>query len=1017
MFLTELSIKKPVLMTIVMILLVIFGLVSYNKLSLDLYPEVDVPVVVVSTVYKGAGPEEVETLITDKIEETVSSINGIDKIESTSQEGISTVVIRFDYEADIDIAGIDVKDKVDLIRHGLPDDAEAPVVQKLDINAMPIMRIAVQSDTYDLERIYYEVDEYIKNDISNVNGVSDVAVIGKREREIQVLVKQKGLESRNISIPQLISVIKNENLNFPSGHITEKNVEYNVRVDSEFKSIDDIRKIKIPTENGNVYLTEIADVVDYFEEQREVARRDGKSVIGLSVRKRPDANTVDTAVSVAKKIKQIQKSYKGQLDFNIVVDKSDFIKKSVEDVNSNIIMAILITAFVLFLFLQNFRTTFIISVSMPVAVIASFSVIYFMGFTLNMMTLMALALSVGMLVNNSIIVLENIDRHILKGDTPENSAITGTNEIALAILGATFTNVVVFVPIAYMGGMVGRFFKQFGLTMAFITVLSLFISYTLTPMMCAKLLRPKEKRKKPKYFKSVLGIWDKGYSNFENWYKKALAFVVKRAKSVIFGSFIVFLCSFTLFPFIGKEFITQTDEGEFQINIEMAPGTSLSQTDEVVKKMEALLKEQGSIDNIFSSTGSANVSMMQGSNTGVNVAQITVKLKENGSTREYMNKIRKKIAVIPGPQKLSVLAGARHGGGGGPLQVEILAKDMDILNEFSQKVMDVVKENSYTVDVQSSLTFGKPEVKITPNRLKIKEFNIDARFLADTLRSAVEGITASEYREKGDEYDIVVKLNEDYFEYIQDIYNLNIVTSDGRVVALKQIADIRLIEGPSKINRKDRRKMVLISGDVKGKSIGKVAEELNEAFDKITVPDGCEIRFGGEVEKMKENFGYLLEAFWLAIILTYFLIAAILESFKKSIFMMMTLPLGFIGAFVILFLTNTTFSIFSLMAIIMLVGIVVNNAILLIDYIDVLRKKGHSLYDAIMEACPAKLRAIFMTALTTIFAMIPLALGLGSGGEIRRPMAVVSIGAITANLFLSIFVIPAIYYLIEKRKK
>lgn len=1050
MILADISIKRPVMMTMVIMAFGVIGLFSLVELGIDMFPQIEFPFVTVRTIYPGAGPEEIETLISKPVEEEVGSINGVKNITTISQEGISFVFIEFQMEVDVDIASMDVKEKVDAIRYKLPEDAEAPSISKFDINAIPIIDLAVSS-ARPLEEVYKICKDEIKPELAKINGLANIELVGGKEREIRIEVDKNALSARDLSLMNIIAAVSGENLNIPSGHIIEGRKEYSIRMEAEFTDVDEIGEVKIPVHEGEpVRLADVAHVYDDFKEQRELARFNGETSVGMSLVKRSDANTVEVAREVKKSLNFLKTALPPGIIISLARDRSQFIEDSVQDVTSNMILGVLLTAVVLLLFLHSWRGTVIAAIAMPVSIVSTFTLLRFADFTLNMMTLMGLAISVGILVANSIVVLENIERYRGMGVSTREAASKGTGEIAIAVAAATLTNVVVFTPIAFMSGITGQFFRQFGLTVTFATIFSLLVSYTLTPMMASMKIR--------RNFYALLGLvivivvyrsmgllmtavimlvfglfglteilglkakaaakWDAVFDNMKEYYRRTLGWAISHRKAVVFTIIGLFIASVFLMRFIGSEFFPSTDEGVFSISVEMPSGTNLEQTNKALERIEKELSGEKAVETVYTALGKSESGIVDiggGVHLGLVVVQLVDKEKRDFSTEEFLNRLRMRLADIP-DAKLVLALTESMGGGGSGLEIEITGPRMSELVELSNRVKQIVAETPGAVDVASSWKIGKPELNITPHRPAMADMGVTAGQVAMSLRTMIEGQVASKFRQEGDEYDIRVKLSQRDRESLQQVEEYIILTPNG-AAPLSRLADIEYTEGPTSILRKNKQRMVTISSNISGRTLGEIQAQIQKNLKTLEVPPGYKIHFGGESEMMAESFTELLKALLLAIILTYMLMAAILESYKNPFVIILTLPLGFIGVVLSLIMTGNSLSMLSLMAMVMLVGIVVNNGILLIDYIGVLRKEGKVLREAILEACPIRLRPILMTNIATILAMMPLALGLGAGGEFRAPMAIVSIGGLITSTIFTLYLIPTIYASFEGIRK
>lgn len=1016
MNIVELSLKRPVAMTMIILSLIVMGGFSYTKINLDMLPRVDIPIITVATIFPGANPQNVETLVSKPIEDAVTSVTGIETLKSDSLEGFSNVIIEFDEGVDIDTVAADVREKVSSIRNKLPQDAKEPVILKLDINALPIMSLGISGER-SVERTYAIAKDVIKDEIQQVEGVADVDFIGGREREIQILLRPEIIREYGFSPYSLAALVSQKTLNLPSGHITRTSREFAVRLQGEFGSVEEIRETEIPFRNGKTLkLKELGEVVDTFEEYRQGVRLNGKSCVAMVIKKRSDANSVRTAQLVREKINQLLERLPGDMKIDIVRDRSTFIVESVDDLNGNLITGILITSGILFLFLHSVKLTMIAMVSIPVSIVATYTLMYFFGFSLNMMTLMALANSVGILVSNAIVVLENIFVLMQKGKSPEEAALHGTNEILVAVSGATLTNVVVFLPIAFMEGMVGRFFYEFGLTVTFATFISLMMAFTITPMAAAFLLSKKDGDPSGKNWFGR--TWDRFYETLSRDYRNAIAWSLDHKCVVVVAGVVLTFLPLMLAPYIGFEFVTEPDQREFDITVELPPGASLPKTDAALRSIEEELKKRPGVKTVFTKLGKTE-SMVGGSSQGTQLGEISVKLvpKEQypQSTDDFIREITPQMAKIP-DVKINMRKTGIMGTQESALQIDITSNDPETLDEIGEKVLALTLRTTGAADVISSKKEGKPEWKIVPVRENLARYGMTEAFLAMSLRSCFEGLVLSTYREKDDEYDVRFKLTEDFRNDLGSLRRLNIVSPSGKAVPLIQLADIQQDIGDIQIKRKARNKLINISANVTGRSLGEVVKDIRRETDALALPVGTDITFAGAVKRMDESFQNLFTAMALAVVFTYLLIAALLESFIHPLTILLSFPMAFGGIVLGLFLAGQTLSMFSLMAVVMLVGIIVNNGILLFERYRMLQSDGMDLFSSIVEGSPLELRPIIMTTIAAVSAMVPQALGWGAGGEMRASMATVCIGGLLVSAFLSIFIIPITYYVVELMK-
>ena len=1011
MNLLRIFVQRPVLTTMLLLAFVVLGFYSYNRLAVEMMPNVEFPFVMVTTIYPGASPGEVESQVTKKIEDAVSTIANVKDLQSISRENVSMVFIEFELETDVDLDAIDVKDKVDAIQADMPEDAEQSVIQKFDIQGFPIIEIAVSAPR-PLEEIYRVADKVIKERLNRIDGVAEVTITGKREREIRVEVDPERLRPYGLSLLDIMGVVAAGNLNVPTGHITRGPREITLRMAGEVASPEELAEFRLPLPSGgSVPLSEVADILDTTEELRESSTYNGQAVIGLSVNKRSDGNTVQIARDVYESLDELRATVDPDIEINISHDSAIFVDESVRDVLQNIMIGILLTAILLLIFLHSWRQTVIAAISMPTSVVATFLLLDASGFTVNIMTLMALGISIGTLVTNSIVVIENISRFVHDGMDPHEAAIKGTAGVAVAVMASTLTNMVVFTPIAFMSGIIGRFFLQFGLTVVYATIFSLIVCFTIVPMLSARLLKPKAQPGDERYEcrGECLGRrWDAFYTRMSNGYRDLLAVFLRRRWIPITVSAVGFVFAIFLFGFAGGEFMPKIDQNMVIVQLELPPGTSIERTREVASRVEDILRTHPEVEGVIVKIG--------GGDRGVEDAAIIatlVDLKEREvHVTEFMGIIRPELAGIPDAQIL-VTEEERETGGGAELAIEILSNNQAALDETADRVLAVVEAIPGLVEVQTSREAGKPEINIIPRRRQLVDRELTAAEMGMMLRTAYEGQEAGVYREEGEEYNIVVKYSENARRDPAFIEDIPIPSRAGFTVPLADVGEIRGKAGEAEIQRRDKQRKIEVSANIATGSLSEARAMIDEKLKTMTIPPNVTVQYGGYAEIQDESFASIFTALILAIVLIYIVMAAILESFIHPITVMVTLPLALIGVSIALFLSGETINIFSLMSVVMLVGIVVNNAILMLDYTAQLRKQGKGAREALLEACPIKLRPILMANLAIAVGMIPQMVG-GAGLEIRAPMAIVQIGGVLISAFFTLFVIPAVYTIFDR---
>ena len=1020
MFLAKISINRPVLTTVGILIFLIFGLIAYFGLNLNLQPDVEIPYVTVQTIYPGAGPKEIETLITKRIEDAVSTISQIERIESYSLDGVSIIIIEFQLGKDVNVANQETKDKVDEILNDIPPDAEKPIVQKIDIRLFPVVDV-VLSGNLSPRQLFEIADKTLKDRFSQIDGVAKVQITGGQEREIRVVLDNRIVYENIISLPQLTQILQANNMDIPGGYFQIGNQEYTVRLVGQFQDVDEIRELEIPTAFGPKKIRQIADVIDSGKDIRQRATfynvkedlRD-ENVVRLGIIKSSEGNVVKVAEAIRSSLPEIQSILPEGTKLEIVNDFSEFTQSSFDDTMSNIYLGVLFTAIVLFLFLHDWRSTLVVAMSMPTSIISTFLLLQAFGLSLNMMTLMGLSVSVGVLVANSVVVLENIFRYKKMGETIKQAAYKGTSEVGVAVLASTLTNIVVFLPIANMSSLVGLWLRELALAAVFATIFSLIMSFTLTPLLSSIILSKEHTTGK-------LANW---FNRFEKrqteLYKKALAFILHnkmRSAMAVVGSVVLFILVMMVFgPKLGFEFIPQTDDGKISVTVELPSGYNLDETAGTVRQIEERVKKHNEVKHILT-----NLGKLSDLDVGTNMASIDVQLTDakdrDIKLLDVISIFTADLADIPNA-KIKVDVGSRMGGEEAPIQFFLLGQDLDELEKIKDVAIQKFQDVPGLINFDNSSRAGKPEITVYPKREKLTEVGLTITDLAFTLRAGIEGIQSAKYREFGDEYDLTVTLNDESVNTPEKAGNITVASRNGSF-RLAQLADVKFTTGFTKILHRDKFTSIMFTGAAApGVPLGNVTGEIEKRFSEIDLPTGYYFKWGGNVKMMNDMIQDMIFAFFLAVLLTYMLLSAILESFWQPIIIMTTVVLGLLGVILALFITNTAFSITSLMSIIMLIGIVVNNAILILDYTNQLRREqGYLPKDALMEACPIKLKPQLMTSIAIILGMLPLALGIGDAGkEMRMPLGIVAIGGLIASTILTLFVIPAIYYLTSKAK-
>jgi HAE1 family hydrophobic/amphiphilic exporter-1 len=1046
MWLTRLSLNRPVTITVFMVAVIVLGFYALSKTQVELQPKVDFPVITILTVYPGASPDEVETLVTKPIEDAVAGVEGLRQITSVSQYGISQVTLEFYIGTDVGEAYIDVQAKVNAAVGLLPRDAERPVISKLDTQSQPTMYIGMTGNRppYELRDL---ADNLIKDRLSSVPGVAAVTVSGGQKREILVAIDKERLNAYGLSINAVVRALQAANLNLPAGRITEGERDYNVRLLGEFRSIDELRNLRLYLQNPRnpmaagttLRLQDIADIRDTVEERTVITRLNGKENVTLVVQKASDANALEISEGIHQVIERIQKEYP-DLKFEISFDQAESIKESLTDLRIALYLAIILVVLIVYLFLYNVRGTFIVALAIPTCIFASFIAIYFFGFTINFMTMLALSLAVGVLVDDAIVVIENIYRHLSMGEEPMEAAYNGRTEIGLAAITITFVDVVVFLPIAFMGGIVGQFFRSFGLTVAVTVLFSLLVSFTLTPMLASRFYRRGEALEEPKGF---FRWFDARYRALERLYRRLLGWALRHRWAVIVTGNGLLLLTLILVigsalrgsPLLPFRFAPSQDQGLIGITVKLPPAAALSETDAVVKRIEQAALSIPEVKFVSSLVGASGAGFIGAGDRGPRFANIQVTLhpkkalldslmfwvkhEEPLRTRsdvEIAGELREKIGVIPGAQiTVNAISGFRGGGFGVPVQLAMVGKDTTTLLETAERVKRLISQIPGIKDPDLSWSAGKPELQVVVDRERATRLGVSLTEIALALRTAYEGDTSVKYREGGQEYAIRVRLDEADRQRVSELSNLVVSYVQGAPVYLRDVATIRLDEGPTRIERADRQRRVMVLANIMpGYSLGNLRVQIDNLLrQQNVIPPGVRVSWFGEGEVLTREGAYMMQALLLSFILVYLLMVALFENWLYPFIIMFSQPQALVGALLALIVARSELNIVSMIGIIMLVGLVGKNAILLVDFTNTLRARGLSREEALQQAGPIRLRPILMTTAALVLAMVPIALAVGRGSEFRAPLGIVIIGGMLVSTLLTLVVIPCMYTVMD----
>jgi len=1023
MSLTEIAIKRPTLIVVIFTVLTILGITCYKQLNYALIPKLSFPALSVATSYPGASADEVESSVTKKLEDALSSLENVKDMKSTSQEGVSSITIELESSADANLALQDAQRKINAILSNLPDGVKTPSINKFSSDEMPVIKLGVTAKIAPT-KLYTLVDNQIKSQLSKLDGVGQVTLIGGSEREIKININKQKLDAYKITVNQIYSAIYNANIEMPTGKIESEKKQYTVRLLGKVKSLDDLRNITVSRTNAGsrIKLEDIAEVVDGVADQTNLNKINGKNSIGISIQKQSDANTVDVCTKVKEQIKYLEKQYANyNLAFDIASDNSDYTLASANAVLEDLMYAILLVALVMFIFLHSIRNSFIVLVSIPTSIISVFIAMYIFDFSLNMLTLMALSLVIGILVDDSIVVLENIYRHLEMGKNKRQAALEGRNEIGFTAVAITMVDIVTFLPLSLVSGMIGNMMREFSLVVVFSTLMSLFVSFTVTPLLAS--LFAKIEKLTNKTIIGAFALWfEHVFNTIVRYYQKILSWGLHHRKIVYAVVTCLIVLSFSLVKFglIGTAFTKDGDQGEFIIKLEGEPQNTIYETTQLTQKVEELLMKNQEVLKVFSNIGYSSSDMGTGSSEK-NKSEITVTLvpKEQRkiTVSEFAAMTKKEVQKIPG-LKVSATPTSTISGSAddAPIQILLRGSDVNKLFEYGDSIIKIVKQIPGTNDVKLSVDKSKPELQVKLDREKMEQLGLNVQQIGNAIYLAFAGKTDLQYSDGGEDYDINVVFDQFNRKDINDVGSLTFLSDKGEIIELKDFATITQTLGPNKLERYDRMSALTVKASVYGRPIGTVGDEIKAAIHKQIQTDDVTIDYKGQMERQAEAFGSLFLAIFAALIFVYLVMVALYNSYLYPFVVLFSIPVAVIGALFALALTGESLTIFSMIGMIMLIGLVAKNAILLVDFTNKLRETGSSVYDALMEAGKERLRPILMTTLAMVFGMLPIALATGASAESKNGLAWVIIGGLTSSLFFTLILVPAVYVTMESWK-
>lgn len=1022
MTITEIAIKRPTLVVVIFSVLGVLGILGFQQLNYELLPKMTAPVLTITTIYPGASPNEVLNSVTKPIEDAITGMELISTIRSSSREGMSMVFVELDMAADVDKSLQDAQRRINQIQDLLPQTAKKPVISKIAFDEVPVLRMSVYSNLQSKELSQFVTDNIIPQ-LSKIQGVGLVQTLGAEEREIQVLIDKEKLPALNLGLNTVVQSIKTSNLEFPTGTVQEPEKQYVIRVAGKYKSLGELENqiIGISKNGGIIRLKDIAFIRDGIKEITNINRLNGLPAVGILIQKQTDGNTVEVSKLVRAELKKLEEDYKDiNLKFDIAQDNSIFTMESANAVKKDIFLAILIVSLVMFLFLHSLRNSLIVLVSIPASLISTFFLIYIFGFTLNMMTLLAMSLVIGILVDDSIVVLENITRHLEMGEDSWTAALRGRNEIGFAALSITLVDVVVFFPMSLITGMIGNFLREFALVFVFSTLMSLFVSFTITPWLASRF--SKHEISNPNRLLGKLSMWIEGfYRKLEKNYVSTLRWALNNGRKVFLLTTVIFVLSLLLpgFGFIGTEFIPNVDRGEIVFTIETAPGSTLEYTNQISLEVEKLLRKHPEVEKIYSNVGFSSEGILgqfQSNSTQI-TAFLVDKNKRKISTDEFGQIMKKEINSIPGvkvkaqPVTLIGVAGRT------PIQILINGPDYSSVFKAATMVENIVRNVQGTTDVSLSSEEGNPEVQVEIDRDKISELGLSIAEVGSALRIALTGDDNARFSQGLNEYPLRIQFDKFDRSKVEQVQNIPFQNRQGKIVYLKQFANVYQAVGPTKLERENRSPAVYVKASAFGRASGNITNEIQKKIASLQLPAGVDISFVGEQKAMRESFQSMITALLIGILFVYLILVALYNSYLYPFIVLFSIPLAIIGAFFALAFTMKTLSIYSLLGLITLVGLVAKNGILLVDRANYMQNlQGLSTIDALLNAGQVRLRPILMTTFAMVFGMMPIALATSAGSESKSGLAIVIIGGLLSSLFLTLIVVPVVYQRMEKIK-
>ena len=1010
------SVKRPVTTILIFVALIVMGLYSLTQLPIDLYPEIELPFIGVVTTYSGASASDIETNVTRPVEDALNSVSNLKEITSTSSDGLSVIFMNFEYGTNLDEASNDIRSNLSFIENFLPEDAENPTIMKFNSSMMPIIFYAITAkESYrGLEKI---LDEKIVNPLNRIEGVGAVNLAGVPGRKVYIDVDPRKMEAYNLSIEQIGGILRAENMNMPAGYIEMGQTDYPLRIQGEFPESDIIRNIVVSSYNGNnVYLKDVAVVRDTIRETKLDTRINGLQGMTMYVQKQSGGNTVKVTKEVEKALATLTKELPADVKVEKLFDSATFIKDSIGNLTETLLYAAIFVILVVLFFLGRWRATLIIIVTIPISLVVAFIYLFITGESVNIISLTSLSIAIGMVVDDAIVVLENITRHVERGSRPREAAIYATNEVWLAVIVTTLTVVAVFFPLTFVKGLTGVLFKQLGMLVTITIITSVVAAITLTPTMSALILKWYPIKKDAPFW-TYDGSIRKWLNWFDRFYEKTLRWALHHKRITTLIALIVFIGSMSLFGLIGTEFFPEADQSQITATIELQTGTRVDETLKTTDKVDSLLKEKyPEVDLISSSTGvddEAGFSSLFGAG-GTHVISYSMRLvpveEREKSVMVLAEEMRNDFTKVPEIVDFSVSTSESMGTfGGNTVDVEIYGYNISETNIIAEELAAKIRKIEGAKDVTISRDKSKPELQIILDQNKMISNGLNTATVSTAVRNRVGGMTATRLRQSGDEYDVIVRFNEASRSTLTDIDNIGISNPAGQIIRLGEIADIKEFWSPPSIARKRRERIVNVSFTPYKRSLTELQTEVQKAIDGTAVPSGVMVQISGAIQDQMEAFADIAFLIVVSLILVYLVMASQFESLKMPFIIMFSIPFAFSGVAIALFITKTTLSVISAIGAVMLIGIVVKNAIVLVDFINLMRERGNELYEAIAKSGRSRLRPVIMTSATTILGMLPLAMSKGSGSELWSPMGIAVIGGLVFSTMVTLVLVPVVY--------